>query len=141
VFGECGYYVGHCFQAKTITYSSCSFITWWYDTYGILLEVGWVPDLILTMFSIPMSYLERMYNTLLPFYWSYSRNCNLSPMLQKVVKLLFPNEEVEGLPFLYELENKLSMVLINSVMDIARTLSPLFVDIGGWLAGGRLVID
>jgi len=93
------------------------------------------------MFNIPMSYLERMYNTLLP----YSRNYNLSPMLQKVVKLLFPNEEVEGLPSLHELENNVSMVLINSVIHFARTLSPLFVDIGGMASwgyiGDRLAIN
>ncbi|ODN03397.1 Ecdysteroid UDP-glucosyltransferase [Orchesella cincta] len=47
VFGECGYFVGHYFKAKTITYSPCSFITWFYDTYGILPEVGWLPDLIM----------------------------------------------------------------------------------------------
>ncbi|CAL8148111.1 unnamed protein product [Orchesella dallaii] len=131
VFGECGYYVGHYFKAKIIGYTPCSFITWFYDTYGILPEVGWVPDLILTMYNIPMTYMERVFNTLLPFYWAYSKNYGLSPMLEEAAKPLFPDEE--NLPTLYELENNVSIMLVNShaSVDFARTMTPLFVDIGG----------
>lgn len=138
IFGECGYYVGHHFKAKMITYDSCTFITWFYDTYGVSPEAAWIPDLIFKFKTIPMDFWERAKATFLAYYWMYSRE-QLSTMLQNAAQPLF-HKEAESIPSLYELENQVSFVFINShpSVDFARTLPPLFVDIGGMASSGKL---
>lgn len=138
IFGECGYYVGHYFKAKMITYDSCTFITWFYDTYGVIPEAAWIPDLIFKFHTIPMNFWERAKANFLAYYWMYARE-QLSPKLQNAAHPLF-NKEPESLPSLYELENQVSFVFINShpSVDFARTLPPLFVDIGGMASSGTL---
>lgn len=129
IFGECGYYVGHYLKAKMITYDSCTIFPWYYDTYGVSPEAGWVPDMFSQFDTFPMSFWDRVRATYYSLDWGIQRQ-RLSPMLEQVVQPLFGNQE---LPSLYELENEVSFVFVNShpSIDFARTLPPLFIDVGG----------
>lgn len=136
IFGECGHFVGHYLKAKTITYDSCTMLGWYYDTYGVSPEAGWVPDLLSKYETFPMSFWDRVRATYYTMYWGIERY-RLSPLLQNVVQPLFGNKE---LPHLYQLENDVSLVFINShpSIDFARTLPPLFIDIGGMASTSSL---
>lgn len=130
LFGECGFYIAHYFKAKTIAYDSTTFITFFYDTYGVSAESAWIPDLIITFKNYPLAFWDRLYNNLVEYYWAWTRNYDLSPRLEEVARPLFKTED---LPTLYEMENNVSIVLLNTHVstDFARTMPPLFVDVGG----------
>lgn len=131
--GECGHFVGHYFKAKTIIFNPCSMFPWFYDPYGVSPEAAWLPDLFAKVDAFPMSFWERVKASYQTIKWTIERY-SLSPMLQNVVQPLFGKEQ---LPSLQQLENNVSFVFLNShpAVDFARTLPPMFIDIGGMDTG------
>lgn len=131
LLSECGFHLAKYFKAKSIQYSPATFAPFFYETYGVTTEeVAWVPDYVYKINRVPMTFLDRAYNALMPVYWQWVKDNYMSPGLEKIWGPLLETDKPQTL---YEVERQASLVFVNSHVsaDFAKTLPPYFIDVGG----------
>ncbi|CAG7823277.1 unnamed protein product [Allacma fusca] len=129
LFNECGLGLVHKFKAKHITYATSAPYMWQIDGFGMIPEANWIPDMQY-YFPIQMSIIERLktaYNTLS---WHRFRVNDYFPKLGQVLKT---HLNIPDLPPLREIEQNVSLVLLNSYCseEFARSLPPHVIPVGG----------
>ena len=129
VVGDCGLLVAAKNKAKLIISASTTLLTWLYDEFGFPDEPATIPDMPVE-FWYPMNFWNRLYNYLLPIYWSKRREREVYPALEAIMKQAYGVQEV---PSLLEVQKNASLILLSShySTDFARSFPPMVVNIGG----------
>ncbi|CAG7720115.1 unnamed protein product [Allacma fusca] len=138
LLNDCGVGLAYKLKAPFMYFVTSTLFPSAYDTFGSVPETSWIPD-IRKRWSGEMNFLQRVENTLLSLemYFNTKRYSGYFGDLEKMLrsKLSMPD-----MPDLDELEKKANLVLVNShfSMEVARSLPPLFVPVGGLQCGGPL---
>jgi len=133
-WNECGIALSHVFHAKLILFSwHSNLLTWNLEAFGVTSEVASVPDpqySSTTQPNYPISFLKRFHFILRSLRWHIYRNAFSFFQVRKFCIQNLGNEEFPGVR---EIEQNASVVLVNSnsVEEYARSLPPLFVQVGG----------
>ncbi|CAG7816220.1 unnamed protein product, partial [Allacma fusca] len=129
LMNECGLGLAHVFNAKTIIFGTSHPFIWWYDSFGIVPESSWVPEMHFA-FQYPMTFYERIVSTITPLLIHYDKQSSFYPALGKVFKEVLNLPEA---PSVSELERKTSLIFTNThfTEELGRSLPPLVVPIGG----------
>ena len=133
LMNECAYGLAHKFGAKTILYLTSHPSTWRFEPFGVLLETSWLPDLRLSP-QYPMGFWARVKNTLAPLFLYFERQYLYYPKLDKVFQETLGMPDI---PSVSDLEKETSLVFTNTHYseEVARSLPPLFVPVGGMHCG------
>jgi hypothetical protein len=129
LFNECAYGLAYKWGAKTVIYGTTSVMEWWPDAFGFPAETSSMSQL-LAGFSFPMTFGQRVVNTLIPIYAHLVRQWSYYPALEQILKAKL---NIPDMPPLAELERNTSLILMSTHFseEAARSLPPLVVPVGG----------
>ena len=129
LFNDCGIGISAKFGAKTIIFGTTHPFPWIMEPFRVVPETSIYPELHCGV-PIPMSFYERTVSTLVHLAVYFYKQLYLFPKTEDLLrtKLNFPE-----MPPLAELERKVNLFLYNSHFseDLARSLPPFFVPVGG----------
>ncbi|CAG7727294.1 unnamed protein product [Allacma fusca] len=136
LLNDCGVGLAYKFQAPFMYFVTSALFPSAYDTYGISPEDSWIPDLR-KRWTGEMTFFQRVENTLLTLQM-YFVTKRLSGYFEDLETMLRSKLNMPEMPSLEELEKQASLVLVSShfSMEVARSLPPLFVEVGGLQCGG-----
>lgn len=127
---ECGMYLKYKYGAKHIFFNTIVLQPYEYDIYGFNPESSSVPEEDVWSPPVPMTFLERVKNTLKSIYFRYVHYTYYSPQIDSVIRQ-YPG--FSEMPFVDDLFRNTSLVLSmgDMVTDYPRSLPPLVVNVGG----------
>lgn len=132
-YTECGTGISYKFEAKHIIFNTLTHLGNEYDQFGFLPESSSIPELEIWPPQTPMTFLERVENTLisLHFRWSqYTYNQEIDEIVRKWVKK-------PEMPQIDELVRNTSLILYTGdiISDYPRSHPPFVVNVGGMHCG------
>lgn len=128
--GECGALFVHKFKSKLITLNTVQIAPNEQDVYGLTPESSSVPEMITWSYKTPMTFLQRVKNTLISLYLRYEHYNYDLPALDSMIRK-YPG--FEDMPFIDDIVQNTSLVLsmTDIITDYPRSVPPLIINVGG----------
>jgi len=126
---ECAYGMAYMSKAKLIIFASAVPYSWHSELFGYPDESSWIPDQVFH-YPIDMNFYQRFMSALVPLYSNYLREVLYFPKLEKLFR---EKLEIKDMPSIGEIEQNISLALINQHYgeDFARSFPPNVIPVGG----------
>lgn len=127
---ECGMAIAYKYGVKHITFSTIAIVAFENDIYGLNPESSAIPELDLYAPQTPMSFFERVKNTLMSLVFRFFHYMQYTGEIDKLVRNRL---EDQNMPFVEDLYRNTSLILYmgDLVTDYSRSFPPFVVNVGG----------
>lgn len=131
---ECGVILAHKYKAKHIFFNVAAHIANEYDMYGFAPESSAIPEMEIEPPQTPMTFLERVFNTLISIHFRYVHYNYVTDIDKMARKYL--NDP--SMPFLDDLVRNASLIFYTGdmVSEYPRSHPPQVVNVGGIYCSG-----